>query len=147
MKHTLWGMILVLLFAQGCAVNGPNMPKSCTERLEGVTWQLAIIDNDPVTLKNPATLKFDKGGKIGGFDGCNSYFGTAEWTDSQISFGPIGSTRRFCQGEAGRVERTMLSMFKGTRWWNFDAENRLVIFDDEHRLIFEPKVQKSGIRD
>ena len=141
MKRTLWSLVLILFFAQGCAVNGPGTPKSCKERLEGATWQLAVIDNDPVTLKNPATLKFGKDGKIGGFDGCNSYFGKAEWNDSEITFGPVGSTRRFCRGEAGRVERAMLSMFKGTRWWNFDADNRLVIFDDEHRLIFEPKVQ------
>ena len=147
MKSKLWSLLLILFFAQGCAVNGPGTPKSCTERLTEVTWRLVTIDNDSVILKNSATLQFDKNGKIGGFDGCNSYFGKAEWTDSEITFGPVGSTRRFCRGEAGKVERAMLSMFKGTKWWQFDAENRLVIFDDEHRLIFVPKVQKSGIGD
>ncbi|WP_353661914.1 META domain-containing protein [Hydrogenimonas sp. SS33] len=137
-KRFAWLLSLLLLW-QGCAVvneNGHAADGACEAKLYGRTWRLLTIDNEEVGLKFPATLTIARDGKMGGFDGCNRYFGKAEVTPTDITFGPVGSTRKYCMGRPGEVEKAMLGMFRGTKWWHFDPRNRLVIFDDEHRLIF-----------
>ncbi|WP_457596697.1 META domain-containing protein [Hydrogenimonas sp.] len=132
----------LLLMWQGCVSGsgGPAAPAGadadCQARLYGRTWVLAMHDATPVALKRPATLTFEPDGRIGGFDGCNSYFGKVAIDPTQMRFGPIGATRRFCRGEAGAVERAMLGVLKGEKWWQLDDKGRLAIFDDEHRLLF-----------
>lgn len=140
MRKAVWAFLIALLFFQGCAVsqNTSRTDEPCETKLYQTTWRLTTIDNDPVRLKFPVTLKIGDDGRIGGFGGCNEYFGKAEITDNAIAFGPIGSTRKFCMGEAGRVERRLFSMLRGTKWWQLDG-GELVIFDDEHRLIFTPE--------
>ncbi|WP_300365428.1 META domain-containing protein [Hydrogenimonas sp.] len=108
----------------------------CEEQLYDTTWRLEMYDNETITLKYPATIRFEKSGRISGFSGCNQYFGKSELTSTTISFGPIGSTRKYCMGPQGDLERKLFTMFHGTKWWNFDEEGHLQIFDDEHRLIF-----------
>ena len=123
---------------QGCVSStSPKPSVDCRSRLAAKAWHLVIFDNDPVKLHPPVTLKIDETGRIGGFDGCNSYFGNVKLTDSQITFGPIGSTRKFCRGEAGKTESVLLGFFQGTKWWQIDEAGDLIIFDDEHRLIFK----------
>ena len=130
-------LFFLSLFMEGCAVNNaPQNHEPCEEQLYGVTWKLQVFDNDEITLKHPATLRFEKDGKISGFSGCNRYFGKSELTSTTVTFGPIGSTRKFCMGPQGEVEKRLFSMLKGTKWWNFDEKKNLQIFDDEHRLIF-----------
>ncbi|WP_201352519.1 META domain-containing protein [Hydrogenimonas urashimensis] len=139
MGNIFWSLLATaLFFLEGCAVNGmANTHQPCSEKLYGTTWNLRMIDNDRIDLKHPATIHFDDDGKISGYSGCNHYFAKAELTATTITFGPVGSTRRYCMGEAGKVEQRLFSLFKGKKWWNFDEKKRLQIFDDEHRLVFE----------
>jgi heat shock protein HslJ len=124
---------------QGCAT-GTGQPdaRPCRTKLYGTEWKLVMFDNDTIISKHPPTLKIsDDGTRIGGFSGCNSYFGAITLNDTEIEFPKaLGSTRRFCAGEGGKMERKLFAFFKGTKWWQFDEEGHLVIFDDEHRLIF-----------
>ena len=138
MVRSLLSFGLFLFWLQGCAVVSENSSSGdCRMKLYNTTWQLHTIDNDTVTLKTPATFKITPDGKIGGYDGCNHYFGKAKLNETEITFGPVGATRRFCKRPAMQVERAILGMFRKTRWWQLDENNRLVIFDDKHRLIFE----------
>ncbi|BDY12634.1 META domain-containing protein [Hydrogenimonas cancrithermarum] len=132
--------LITIFFLSGCAVDASARPeKACTVKLYGPTWELRLFDNREIFLKHPATIRFYEGDRVGGFGGCNNYFGTVSMTDNAITFSAIGSTRKFCLGEAGEVERMFLGMLKGTKWWHFDEAGNLVIFDDEHRLIFVSK--------
>jgi heat shock protein HslJ len=131
-----------LFFLQGCAGQMPEtdqaMHNRCETRLYGTQWQLKMIDNDPVTLRHPPTLQFDEtGDRIGGFGGCNRFFGAITLTSTEIRFPKmIGSTRKFCRGEPGQWERRYFGLLKGNQWWQFDDRGHLVIFNDEHRMIF-----------
>ena len=148
MKRLIGLFFLIAWMMQGCVSSASPKPSlDCRSRLTAKEWHLVTVDNDAVKLHASVTFKIDETGRIGGFDGCNSYFGKVKLTDSQITFGPIGSTRKFCRGEAGKTERMLLGFFKGTKWWQIDEAGDLILFDDAHRLIFEPTVQKSGIRD
>ncbi|WP_457598310.1 META domain-containing protein [Hydrogenimonas sp.] len=133
----------VLMFA-GCAPqmqpSAASMQEPCSQKLYDTRWRLVMIDNEVVKLPRSVFIRFRKDGTFGGFGGCNSFFGDAAVTETAIDFVRLGSTRRFCSGIEGEVERRLFSMLKGTRWWQFDETEDLVIFDDEHRLVFE----KSG---
>ncbi len=137
MRRLIGLLVLIALMMQGCVSSASPQPTiDCRSHLTAKEWHLVTIDNDPVKLHAPVTLKIDETGHIGGYDGCNSYFGKAKIGDSQITFGPIGSTRKFCRGEAGKMERRLIGFFKGTKWWQLDERGDLILFDDEHRLIF-----------
>ncbi|WP_456382925.1 META domain-containing protein [Hydrogenimonas sp.] len=137
MAKGLWSVLIAILFVfEGCAVEAMQNHEPCQKQLVGTGWRLVMIDNDPIELKRPATIRFESEGKISGFSGCNSYFGKVTLDGTSITFGPIGSTRKYCMGKAGDVEKRLFALFKGTKWWNFDEERNLQIFDDEHRLIF-----------
>ncbi len=142
MRKVLFSLIFGTLFLAGCAgTSGPaGHPVQCGDKLYGVKWRLVMIDNDTVSLKRAPFIRFSKDGGVGGFGGCNSFFGDASVTQTAISFNKIGSTRRFCSGMKGETERRFFAVLRGVKWWQFDEDEKLVIFDDEHRLIFE----KSG---
>jgi heat shock protein HslJ len=137
MGKRLWSVLVAILFVfEGCAVEAIQKHEPCEKQLVGTDWRLFMIDNERIDLKHPATLRFENEKKISGFSGCNRYFGKVALTSTSIDFGPIGSTRKYCMGKAGEVEKKLFGIFRGTKWWNFDEERNLQIFDDEHRLIF-----------
>ncbi len=142
MRKLLFSLIFGTLFFAGCAgTSGPaGHPAQCSDKLYGVKWRLVMIDNDTVSLRKPPFIRFSRDGGVGGFGGCNSFFGEASVTQTAIDFEKIGSTRRYCSGMNGEVERRFFAVLKGIKWWQFDEEENLVIFDDEHRLVLE----KSG---
>jgi heat shock protein HslJ len=41
-------------------------------------------------------VQFEADGKLGGFAGCNRFFGSYELSGSTISIGPLGATRKGC---------------------------------------------------
>ncbi len=135
-----FGLILlfgVLLFAGCTGTTGPKTPGRCSDALYGVKWDVIMIDNTPVSLEKMPFIRFSKDGAIGGFGGCNAFFGEASVTETAIDFINIGGTRRYCAGQEGETERRIFSILKGVKWWQFDEDDDLVIFDDEHRLILK----------
>ncbi len=133
-----------ILFFAGCAPqvqpSAATKQEACSQKLYNHEWRLVMIDNEEVRVPKPVFIRFRADGGFGGFGGCNSFFGDAAITETAIEFVRLGSTRRVCSGMEGEVERHLFHMLKGTKWWQFDETEDLVIFDDEHRLVFE----KSG---
>ncbi len=140
MIKVFWGIGLLALLG-GCAssIQPDSGEEGCQVDLYATTWRLETIDGMPAELKRPATIRFEKSGKFTGFSGCNRYFGRVMITPTTMGFGPIGATRRFCQGQRGVVERKLFAVLKGTRWWQLTDRGELRIFDDEHRAIFVPE--------
>ncbi len=137
MVRALFLFFAGVIFFSGCSgIKGP-MPQTenCSEKLYAVSWSLKMIDNDEIALKNRPYIRFDKSGRMGGFGGCNSFFGDVSVTETAMEFFDLGSTRKYCSGMEGEVERRFFSTLKGTKWWQFDEEGDLVIFDDEHRVV------------
>ncbi len=136
MRKVWTALLAAVWLLQGCAGSGASQEAvDCETKLSAKSWRLVMFDNDPVTLTPPVTLRIAKG-KVSGFDGCNRFFGKASVTPTAVTFGKLGSTRRFCRGKAGAMEKKVLGMLRDKKWWQFDARGRLVIFDDVHRLIF-----------
>ncbi len=135
-------LFLFGIFFFGCAGGVSAVPaEHCNEKLYGAKWQIVMIDNDRISIEPAPFIRFSKDGRSGGFGGCNSFFTEAVITRTAMTFSKIGSTRRFCPGVNGEVERRIFSILNGVKWWQFDENENLVIFDSEHRLILEKSAE------
>jgi heat shock protein HslJ len=81
--------------------------------LIGTTWRLDTIFQGYTASSLAgvtATLRFGADGRVAVDTGCNT--GSATWravgTGAGIAFGPLGLTKRACQGGAGQVEGLMV---------------------------------------
>ena len=72
-------------------VNKSKLPPS----LIGTIWATETINGQPVIEGNQVVMGISEG-RIGGFAGCNTYFGPYEATGNQVTVGPLASTRLAC---------------------------------------------------
>jgi heat shock protein HslJ len=83
----------------------------------GSRWVLNEVTTAEATLQRPADadayLQIDENGDVTGSTGCNGFSGSAEVSDSSISFAPLISTRRGCSGELGQIDSSMLQVLNG----------------------------------
>lgn len=72
------------------------------EDLANKEWKLEFFKQNDIEIgieQQIPTLEFDMSGKVKGFGGCNSFFGSFTVDGRTIKIGELGSTRKFCQGE------------------------------------------------
>ncbi len=127
---------------EGIATLPANTPQVLAEELtaEELTdssWQLTAYGpagaETPVIGEMPITLLFDSAGQVSGEGGCNSYSGTYQVADNQVSFSQVISTLRACMDDnvttqeqeylqalqsSGRFERTDAGL---TIWYDNEA--------------------------
>jgi len=98
----------------------PDLP------LEGTRWSVeSLIQGEAVSHRegmDKAYLIF-KDGKVAGSTGCNSLSGTAGISGTTITFGPIGTTRRGCTGDAASLEKAVLEVLKGSLTFEIDSSS------------------------
>jgi heat shock protein HslJ len=94
-------------------------------KLEGTRWRLVEVNGAEVpTLANgkqPSLMLDAAQKKATGYAGCNNFFAAYALDGSSLSFGPVGATRRACQGPETAVETAFLKAMSGTRGWNIRA--------------------------
>lgn len=69
--------------------------------LKSWSWVKTQYNNDKIVepkIKNKFTITFNIDGNINITTDCNNGFGSYEITDNKMSFGPMGSTKMFCEG-------------------------------------------------
>jgi len=134
----IFALFIMFFFNAGCSnVKGiksgqahANAPD--TERLEGSEWRLDELGGSPVSL--PAgerwpSITFDGAKKqASGFNGCNNFFSDYNLDGSSLEFGPVGATRRFCEGTAGEVEMKFMQALEKTRSWEI-RDGLLMLLD------------------
>jgi heat shock protein HslJ len=84
-----------------------SAPAPAPQPIAGTRW-VGVVEGDP----DPRTLpriEFSGGGRMAGFTGCNMMSGTWSEEGGAVRFGPIVSTKRFCVGAAGEVEKAVLA--------------------------------------
>jgi len=92
-----------------------------------------IEDNDAIS--NKLTISFDeKLNKVTGFSGCNSFFGAYTINNSELSFGNISSSKKFCPEEINTVERQFLNAISRVNSFTIQ-DNTLVLFENDTVLI------------
>lgn len=106
------GAVGVLLAAAACG--GPPPPANVGEILEHTTWHLTSIDALSVDVSSgtvPWLRVNPANGRVEGFAGCNTFQGPYRAGGTTVTFGPLATTRRACQGDrGGELERLMLEL-------------------------------------
>ncbi|HSQ27034.1 MAG TPA: META domain-containing protein [Anaerolineales bacterium] len=113
-------------------------------QLVGPLWMLlGYGDAGNPTVVEPGvtvTLQFSNDGSLGGFGGCNNYFGSYELDGDVVQIAPLGSTMMAC--ETGmEQEGVVLAALNSAYRINFTTQGRLEIFYDsdasfERKMVF-----------
>lgn len=112
MRAGLVGMIAMLV-ATSCATTqgeGGGAPRAAAAALPatalaGTRWTGVVEGKpDPRTLPR---LEFTDS-RIAGFTGCNMLSGAWREDNGQVRVGPLATTKRYCVGPEGEVERRFL---------------------------------------
>jgi heat shock protein HslJ len=122
-------MILLLLLA---VVLLPSaLPAESAPALSGPIWLLQEAKGRTVTFpadeRRPYIVFHAAESKATGYSGCNEFFGTYELKGETLTIGPLGMTRRFCEGAAGDAEAALLQALGETRAWKIEKDMLLLL--------------------
>ncbi len=91
------------------------------KEIENIEWRLVDVDGrtiSPSINEKWPYLKFDPAKKqTVGYTGCNNFFTGYTLEGASLTFGPIGATRRACDGPQDEIERDFLKALGATRTW------------------------------
>lgn len=92
-------------------------------------WKLVSVRGVAAEVgRREAHLVFKPGGGLAGSTGCNNLAAVYALDGEQIAFGPIVTTRMYCQ-EAARTERALLKGLQDVSRWVVDGD-RLELLTD-----------------
>ena len=117
------------------AILWPAEPPQASAGLAGSGWR--IVEVDGAKAADVGTLQF-AGDKLTGQAACNRFFATFAERSGKLTIGPIGATRRFCQGKMELERATLTALAKA---WTYARDgDRLVLLADagEAVLALEP---------
>lgn len=111
-----------------CASEAPPAPAAFT--LDGTSW--ARADDDQAAPHFP-TLEFRDGG-VGGYSGCNRWFGAVRISGNAMRFTGVGGTEMACAAPAMAAEQRMYLALNSTAAFRADAAE-LVLMDTDGVVI------------
>lgn len=109
----------VTLTATDKEVAQPDLP------LVGTTWIVEGIVTDQSVSSIPGGITASlvlADGRVAVDTGCNTGKGSVQIAETVIVFGPIGTTKIGCPGQAGMIERRVLEVLSGDVAWTIDAD-------------------------
>ncbi|WP_105166731.1 META domain-containing protein [Pseudoalteromonas sp. T1lg23B] len=103
---------LTLLFATsaflfGCTSTG----KVNNTQLKHTHWQLSHVAGKALK-SSQISIEFIEAMQVNGNGGCNRFFGEGQLTDSTLKVNHIGMTRKLCDEQTNKMERTFLKMLE-----------------------------------
>lgn len=104
--------VLALLLVASCAATAPagdGVPRAAAApalvALAGTRWT-GVVEGQPDPRTLPR-LEFTES-RVAGFTGCNMLSGTWRQENGEVKLGPLATTKRYCVGPEGGVERRFL---------------------------------------
>lgn len=81
-----------------------------TQDLSGTSWNVISYNNGKqavtsVMIGTSLTAEFGSDGTLSGNSGCNSYSGAYKLNGTQITVGPLASTKKFCNNPVGVMDQ------------------------------------------
>jgi heat shock protein HslJ len=109
--------------------------------LVGTQWTLgAIVSGSTITAPvqdHPATLLLAEDGTASGTTGCNDFNGTYTREGESLTFGPLATTRKFCEGDVNTQEQAFLQAMGQVAGFTIDGPQlRLTDSNGSDLLIF-----------
>jgi heat shock protein HslJ len=122
MKRSL--ALLALLALAGCAITS----RDATTELPGTSWTLVQLNGEEPVGETPPSLTFTDEGGATGSTGCNTFSGEVTIDGSELTFGPLATTRMACvDPAAAEQEQAFLLAMEDATGYTIDDEGRLVL--------------------
>lgn len=95
MNRIAFALLLLTLTANKCAQKGPDLAA-----MKDKKWVVETLNGQRPELPDGTERPWLKlaGDQLQGFGGCNALMGTYALEGSKLSFGSIGSTKKYCEG-------------------------------------------------
>ncbi len=113
----------------GAPVTETEETETTAPTLTGKTWmweESLYNDERIITPRNADafTLSFSEDGNFSVTTDCNAGFGTYTRDGTQLMFGPIGLTKKFCEGAQ---EQEFVQMLEHTSGYHFSPDGQLIL--------------------
>jgi heat shock protein HslJ len=126
-------LLALLAIVAGCAITS----REATMDLPGTSWTLVELDGAEAVGETPPSIAFTDEGGVTGSTGCNTFNGEVTIDGSELSFGPLATTRMACvDPAASEQEQAFLLAMEGVTGHTIDGAGRLVLTGDAS-LTFE----------
>lgn len=120
-------ILFSLLLVKACDNSKKTLSFSQNEiepRLElNGTYEIKSIHNEDVSAYNLEVNFSTEEQKVSGFSGCNRFFGNYVFSNNAITFGPLGSTKMFCDEKANSIESHLLEVLSKIDHLNSNGSN------------------------
>jgi len=110
------------------------------------TYIIESLLNEDVSTYNLEVHFSAEAQKINGFSGCNRFFGNYNFNDNTITFGPMGSTKMFCDEKANSIESQLFEAFSKIDHINSNGSTLEFISDKSVVLTMSKKLQKTPVK-
>ena len=125
--------LLALLALAGCAITS----REATTELPGTSWTLVELDGAEPVGETPPSIAFNDDGSVNGSTGCNTFSGEVTIEGTELTFGPMATTRMACVDPgASDQEQAFLIAMESVTSYTIGSEGRLVLEGDAS-LTFE----------
>jgi heat shock protein HslJ len=102
--------LLALLTLSGCAITS----RDATTELPGTAWDLVDLDGAEPVGQTPPSLAFTEDGSVTGSTGCNTFNAEVTIDGTELTFGPLATTRMACTDDAAaQQEQAYLAALGG----------------------------------
>ena len=138
---------LVVAFALSAC--GPAAEASLTRTawpvtLAGSTWTAIRVGDQATVAGSQPTAAFTAD-KVQGTTGCNSYFGSYEYSRGAIKFSTMGSTAMACLDPAiGATEGRFMGAMQGASSVSIDPAGRMIFDGSGGSITFEVAPQQAS---
>ena len=124
---------LALLVLSACAITS----REATLELPGSSWTLAELNGEEPVGDIPPSITFTDADSVTGSTGCNTFNGEVTIEGTELTFGPMATTRMACTDPAASdQEQAFLVAMESVTGYTLDSEGRLVLEGDA-ALTFE----------
>ena len=103
--------------------------------LVGTEWILGDLPGQVLADVRP-TISFSGDGTVQGNAGCNTFSGTYTVDGSNLTFGPLASTKMACEGATGTLETAFLGAVQATTTYEITDAGELKLTSGATTLTF-----------
>jgi heat shock protein HslJ len=103
--------------------------------LVGTEWVLGDLPGQVLADVRP-TISFSGDGTVSGNAGCNTFSGSYTVDGSNLTFGPLASTKMACEGAKGTLETAFLGAIQATTTYEITDAGELKLTSGGATLTF-----------
>jgi heat shock protein HslJ len=121
--------------ASATSAGAGGSPAAGGPELVGTAWALGDLPGQVLTDVRP-TIAFSGDGTVTGSGGCNDFNGTYTVDGSNLTFGPLASTKKACGDAVNTLETAYLAALQATTAYEITSDSKLKLTAGATTLTF-----------